>query len=289
MAELAELPQVETLVDLHCVTRWSKLGVAFRGVRLATLIEHARPTASAKFVSFVAWSDRDHSTSLVLAEALALETLVAFAADGEPLSIEHGGPVRVIVPRRYFYKSLKWLRNIELLATDRLGYWEAEAGYHNHADPWREERYLAPQLSKQEAWSLLTSRNFSDRDLTSLDASGHDLTGLTAERSILRNADFRACRLVGANFRSANLSNAHFEKSDLSGASFRSSDCEGANFCGANLRGADLTGASLFGASFIDESDATCAAQIDAAAQIDPAALEQLTPRQAEFVRAALG
>jgi DMSO/TMAO reductase YedYZ molybdopterin-dependent catalytic subunit len=137
--ELRALAPVEQVVDVHCVTRWSQPGMRFGGIPLARLLEPCAPLPSARFVSFVARSERAHSTSLPLAEALDLGTLVTLTRDGEPLAPAHGGPVRTVVPGRYFYKSLKWLERIELLAEDRLGYWEAEAGYHNRADPWRDD------------------------------------------------------------------------------------------------------------------------------------------------------
>ncbi len=146
LEELRTLPQVEQVVDIHCVTRWSKLGVRFRGVSLAQVLHLVEPASGAKFVSFVACSDRQHNTSLPLDTALSLETLLALEVDGCPLSVEHGGPVRVVVPGRYFYKSLKWLTAVELLAEDRLGYWEANSGYHNEADPWRQQRYIPARL-----------------------------------------------------------------------------------------------------------------------------------------------
>ncbi|HVC98749.1 MAG TPA: molybdopterin-dependent oxidoreductase [Pirellulales bacterium] len=291
--ELSAFPRTEQVVDIHCVTRWTKLEVPFTGVPLATLIERAKPSPAARFVSFVAQSTRGHSTSLPLDEALALETLVALEAEGAPLSELHGGPVRTVVPRRYFYKSLKWLARIELLETDRLGYWESAAGYHNRADPWREERYMAPRLSKAEMLAALAGRDFSGRDLRSLDARGHDLTGLLAVRALLRDADFRGCRLDRACFDGANLSNAHFQGASLVTASFLSADVEGANFVGADLRAADFSRASLFGCTFVAEppnSDGGMpAAVLDRTTRIDRAALDQLTPIQAAFVATFVG
>lgn len=288
LAELRALPRVERTVDIHCVTRWSKPAVRFGGVLLADLLSHARPQSAARFVSFISRSERDHSTSLVLAEALPLDTLVALSCEGQSLSAEHGGPVRVVVPGRYFYKSLKWLAGIELLADDRLGFWEATAGYHNHADPWREERYIAPGLTKQEAAAILAIRDWSGRDLLSIDAGGRELRGLIAKRALLRNADFRGCDLREAAFCEANLSNAHFQGADLRRASFAGADCEGADFSGADLRGADFSAASLFGATFCGEvsgEEDVPGAILDATTRIDAAAIEQLTPRQQEFIR----
>jgi hypothetical protein len=275
---------VRQAVDIHCVTRWSKLSVEFIGVPLAALIGRSCPTADARYVSFVACSDRDHSTSLPLTDALSLGALVALEAEGRPLPVEHGGPVRMVVPGRYFYKSLKWLERVELLSSDRLGYWEREAGYHNQADPWQEERYLAPAMSKWEMAVVLATRDFSGRDLRSIDARGHDLIGLTARGSLLRDADFRGCVLRGACFERANLANAHFQGADLRGASLVSADLEGTDFVGADLRGADLRGASLFGATFRADGTSLAQAQLDGTTLFDAASLEQLTPLQLEYV-----
>ena len=172
LSELQGMPRRERTVDVHCVTRWSKPQVRFAGVPLAALLEIAAPHSAARFVSFVARSARGHSTSLPLADAMALDALVALDADGAALASEHGGPVRMVVPDRYFYKSLKWLERVELLEVDRLGYWEATAGYHNAADPRLEQRYMAPGLSKAEARAILAQRDISNRDLRSLDCAG---------------------------------------------------------------------------------------------------------------------
>jgi DMSO/TMAO reductase YedYZ molybdopterin-dependent catalytic subunit len=268
-------------VDIHCVTRWSKLAVPFGGVDLADVLRCARPTAEAKYVSLVARSDRNHSTSLVLADALELNALVALEAEHRPLPVEHGGPVRLVVPGRYFYKSLKWLERIELLAEDRLGYWEGEAGYHNVADPWREERYMAPDLTRQQMREVLASRDFARRTLRSLQARGHDLTGLDARGAVLRDADFRDSSLAGACFDGANLANGRLAGADLRRATFVAADLEGADFTAADLRGADLRGASLFGATFCTGG---AGAVFDAATRIDEASLAQLTPAQSDFV-----
>jgi DMSO/TMAO reductase YedYZ molybdopterin-dependent catalytic subunit len=280
--ELTAMAGDELVVDIHCVTRWSKLGVRFTGIRLARLLDQAQVDPQARFISFIARSDRDHSTSLPLADALALNTLVALRVDGQSLRREHGGPVRIVAPGRYFYKSLKWLARIELLAEDRLGYWEATAGYHNVADPWREERYIAPALTKQQAARLISARDFSGRDLRSLDAAGRDLSQLNATRALLRDANFRGCDLRGANFQGANLSNAHLEQANLRDASFAHADCEGASFIGADLRGVDFTGASLLAATF------SPSAIVDASTRIASEQLESLMPAEVEYLAARL-
>jgi DMSO/TMAO reductase YedYZ molybdopterin-dependent catalytic subunit len=249
LAELQAMPSTRQVVDIHCVTRWSLFGKAFSGIPLADLLKVATPLSGGRFLSFVARSERNHSTSLPLDDALALGALVALQADDAPLASIHGGPVRMVVPGRYFYKSVKWLEHIEVLAEDRLGYWEAEAGYHNVADPWQEQRYIASQLHPKQVQSLMASRDFSGQNLLSLEAADRDLRGLKAVAAILRNADFRRSNLVGADFTGANLSNAHFEGADLRDACFRNADLEGANFIEANLSGVDMGGASLFGAT----------------------------------------
>ena len=301
LTELKAFPHVERQVDIHCVTRWSKLGAPFRGVALEALLAAAQPLVTAKFISFVARSARNHSTSLPLADALSLGTLVVWESEGRPLEEVHGGPVRTVVPGRYFFKSLKWLERIELLSEDRLGYWEAEAGYHNEADPWLDQRYMAPSLTASQMRAALASRDFSGHDLRSIDARQRDLSDLAARNAILRDADFRGCNLQRACFDGANLSNAHLDDADLRQATFLGGDLEGASFCGADLRGADLSGASIFGASFCAEGDAEAStgnavghsatsrlAILDATSRIDEASLAQLTPAQLTFVSQAI-
>lgn len=285
--ELRAFAQVEQTVDIHCVTRWSRPGARFAGVPLRALLDVCQPLPEARYLSFVARSARGHSTSLSLADALELGVLVALRFEGQPLAPEHGGPVRTVVPGRYFYKSLKWLERVELLADDRLGFWEQEAGYHNQADPWREQRYIVPELDANEARRLLQKRDFSGRNLLGLRAEGRALAGLDARGAQLRNAHFEGTTLKRARFDGANLSNAHFTGANLKGASLAGADCEGADFCDADLRGADLSGASLFGASFV-AGDGSRGARLDAATTISPEALEQLTPSQRAYVAACL-
>ncbi|QEF99395.1 Serine/threonine-protein kinase B [Stieleria maiorica] len=290
--DLAALPQTTRRIDVHCVTRWSRLQMEFRGIRFAELVTDAggeplyKPQA--RFVSFVARSERSHSTSLPLRELLDLDPLVALRADGAPLPIEHGGPVRMVVPGKYFYKSIKWLERIEFLTDDRLGYWESEAGYHNGADPWKEQRYIASSLSKQDAARLIRQRDFRARDLLGLQANGMELANLNAVNARLRNADFRNTSLHGADFRGANLSNAHLESADLREANFRGADLEGADFSAADLRGADLRDASLFGASFavIDtDGNRNNVASIDQSTKVTATSLDALTPEQRDCFR----
>lgn len=299
LEQLKDLPQTTLTTDIHCVTRWSKLGVSFGGVLLADLLATAQVFPSAGFVSFLAHSTRQHSTSLSLADAIALQTLVAWQVDGQPLPVDHGGPVRCIVPGRYFYKSLKWLKRIEVLDEDRLGFWESDAGYHNHADPWKEERYLAPNLDRRQAKAMLTSKALGGRDLRGLQASGLDLRQLQAQNASLRDAHFERANLQGADFSGANLSNAHFQAADLTGANFENADLEGADFTAAHVINCNLQGASLFGTSFVSEaypsSDPRLPNQQTGGAgrlpgadltgtQITPAQIAKLTHNQARYV-----
>ncbi|MDH4120102.1 MAG: sulfite oxidase-like oxidoreductase [Deltaproteobacteria bacterium] len=132
------LPRVRAQADFHCVTGWSRLDVDWGGVAMAELARLAQPLPEARFV--VAWCADGYTTNLPLAEALAANVLLADTLDGQPLPLEHGGPVRLVVPDLYAWKSAKFLTGLTFLAQDQPGYWE-QRGYHNHGDPWTEERY----------------------------------------------------------------------------------------------------------------------------------------------------
>ncbi len=285
LAELRQFEVVERVLDIHCVTRWSLFDVPVRGVRLETLLRAAEPKSEARFISFVAHTSRRHSTSLPIDDAVRLDALVVWSVYGQPLSVEHGGPVRMIVPGKYFYKSVKWLRAIELLAEDRLGYWESDAGYHNHADPWNEERFVAADLSRVQIRELMQSRDWSGRNLRGIEAADMDLASLAARGAVLRAADFRRADLRGADFSRANLSNSRFGGADLRSAAFLDADIEGCDFAGADLRGADLRTLSLLGVSFVS---ADTAAKLDGTTRFSPASLEQLADRERQYVEASL-
>jgi DMSO/TMAO reductase YedYZ molybdopterin-dependent catalytic subunit len=137
-AELRALPATTWHGDIHCVTRWSKKETTWVGVRFADLVERAKPLASAKYV--IQHADNDYTTNLPLAEMLGPDTLVAYEFDGQPIEAIHGGPVRMLVPKKYFWKSAKWLHGLEFRDADQKGFWEVR-GYNNNADPWKEERY----------------------------------------------------------------------------------------------------------------------------------------------------
>jgi DMSO/TMAO reductase YedYZ molybdopterin-dependent catalytic subunit len=133
-----ELPRSSNVQDIHCVTRWSRFDTAFEGVHWRELAKLCSPKASAHFV--IAHAEHDFTSNVPLSFLEDEKALLATHADGEPLALEHGGPMRLVIPGKYFWKSAKWLRAIELSPVDRLGFWE-RYGYHNEADPWKEERY----------------------------------------------------------------------------------------------------------------------------------------------------
>jgi DMSO/TMAO reductase YedYZ molybdopterin-dependent catalytic subunit len=136
--DLLKLKRTTLKCDIHCVTSWSRFDTTWEGVRFKDLMEIAKPTNKARFAIFQC--EQGFTTNLPIGALYDDDVLVAFKADGQDLVAEHGGPVRMLVPKRYFYKSAKWLRGIKLTESDEPGFWEIR-GYSNSADPWREERY----------------------------------------------------------------------------------------------------------------------------------------------------
>jgi DMSO/TMAO reductase YedYZ molybdopterin-dependent catalytic subunit len=136
--EFTALPSREITVDIHCVTRWSRFDTSFRGVHWRELAKLVRPKPAARFV--VAHAEQGFTANVPLEAIEADSALIAYEADAEALTPDHGWPARLVVPSRYFWKSAKWLRGLELRATDEPGFWEGY-GYHNDADYWNEERY----------------------------------------------------------------------------------------------------------------------------------------------------
>ena len=134
--ELRALPAEDITVDIHCVTKWSKLGTRWTGVPVDFLLDGIE--TAAEFV--LAFSDGGYTTNLPLVDVLEGKAWVAYAFDGDELEAEHGGPARLLVPHLYFWKSAKWVRGLRLLEEDEPGFWES-AGYHNYGDPWRQQRY----------------------------------------------------------------------------------------------------------------------------------------------------
>jgi DMSO/TMAO reductase YedYZ molybdopterin-dependent catalytic subunit len=137
-AEFTNLPMVEVFSDIHCVTTWSRLNNTWEGVSTSVIKDLVRIKEEAKHVMVMGL--RDFSTNIPLEDFFREDVLFALKHDGQPLSAEHGGPVRLVVPRLYFWKSAKWVTGISFMAQEEPGFWEA-AGYHIHGDPWLEERY----------------------------------------------------------------------------------------------------------------------------------------------------
>jgi len=137
--EFQKLPRIQVFADFHCVTQWSRLDNVWSGVSIRELLSRAQVRPEARYVVAHGY-DHGWTTNLPLADLQAEDVLVADLHDGKPLTADHGGPVRLMVPQLYAWKSAKWLKAIELVADDRPGYWE-RCGYHNHGNPWLEERY----------------------------------------------------------------------------------------------------------------------------------------------------
>ncbi|MBL8522895.1 MAG: sulfite oxidase-like oxidoreductase [Betaproteobacteria bacterium] len=135
------LPQTKVQSDMHCVTRWSQLDMNWQGVSARDLVILAQPLESAQYVTIHGYDD--YTTNLPLEALLDDDVLIAHSVFGEPLSIDHGWPARMVVPKRYAWKGAKWISAIEFHAKDRPGFWEVR-GYHNEADPWKEERFGFP-------------------------------------------------------------------------------------------------------------------------------------------------
>lgn len=135
--DLLALPQTTLELDFHCVTRWSRLGLRWTGVRTRDLMRELRVAPEARFVLLHCYGG--YTTDLALEDFLREDCLLAHRVDGEDLPVEHGGPLRAVVPHLYGWKSAKWLSGVEFLQEGRPGFWERN-GYHRRGDPWREER-----------------------------------------------------------------------------------------------------------------------------------------------------
>jgi DMSO/TMAO reductase YedYZ molybdopterin-dependent catalytic subunit len=140
-AELTDLPSLRSRSDIHCVTAWSRYDNDWEGVAARTLIDLVRVKPEARFVVFHSYDT--YTTNVPLDRFADRDVLLAWQWNGAPISREHGGPLRVVLPSLYFWKSAKWIKRIEFCAEDRPGFWETR-GYHNDADPWREQRYGDP-------------------------------------------------------------------------------------------------------------------------------------------------
>ncbi|MBI3537206.1 MAG: sulfite oxidase-like oxidoreductase [Chloroflexi bacterium] len=136
--EFLKLPAQDFLVDISCVTKWTKLDMQWKGVSVDTLLEQVEIDPKAEFVT--AFSFGGYTTNIPLPDLVNGQAFVAYEYDGKPLAPEHGGPARLVVPQLYFWKSAKWVQGLRVMEKDKSGFWES-AGYNNHGDPWKEERY----------------------------------------------------------------------------------------------------------------------------------------------------
>ncbi|CAN5437088.1 sulfite oxidase-like oxidoreductase [soil metagenome] len=136
--EIRAMPAVDVVCDMHCVTHWSRLDNTFTGVPMKTIIERAKPKTAARYV--MCHSEAGFTTNVPLADFTGDDCILAYQWEGRDLEPDHGYPLRGLVPRLYLWKSAKWIRGIELRASDAPGFWE-QNGYHMHGDPWQEQRF----------------------------------------------------------------------------------------------------------------------------------------------------
>ncbi len=138
--EFLQLPSESITVDIHCVTKWTKLDTKWKGVAVETLLEKIDLEGNAEIKHLIAYAKGGYTTNIPLTDVLNKNAWVVYEYDGKPLTPEHGGPARLLVPHLYFWKSAKWIESFKLVKEDRPGFWES-AGYHNYGDPWKEQRY----------------------------------------------------------------------------------------------------------------------------------------------------
>ena len=158
--EFQKLPMTSVTCDIHCVTRWSRLDNRFEGVHIRELMRRIRLKPEAGYVLIHA--DPGYTTNLALDELVDDDVLLAVKHDGRPLGPDHGGPLRLVVPKLYFWKSAKWLRGFEFLDVNPPGFWELN-GYHMHADPWKEERYSDQETHAMQKMRAEAARKLRDR------------------------------------------------------------------------------------------------------------------------------
>ena len=251
-SDLLQLPQTTACWDIHCVTRWSRQGDQFTGVLFRDLLSALGINRRQGYVRFVAYSERNHDTTLPLNLCLDDGVMLVHKINHEPLLPQHGFPVRTFVPSRYFYKSLKWLKEIHFIEQDQLGYWE-RGGYHNQADFLTEQRYTSGNLTAKELASLRRTLNFAKyrgQVLLSLDLSGLDLTGADLSGVQLKNCNLENCQLAGANLTAANLSNSTLIGSNLSNANLTGADLDGVLLMACDLTNAQLNNTFLNATEF---------------------------------------
>jgi DMSO/TMAO reductase YedYZ molybdopterin-dependent catalytic subunit len=158
--EFLKLPRVTITSDVHCVTRWSKLDNAWEGVHIREIVERVRPRPEARFV--MQHADPDYTTNIALEDLVQDDVLLALRHNGRDLEPDHGGPLRLVVPKLYFWKSAKWLRALEFLDVNPPGFWE-QNGYHMHGDPWKEERYADQETRAMQQMRAEAARKLRDR------------------------------------------------------------------------------------------------------------------------------
>ncbi|MGA2013554.1 MAG: sulfite oxidase-like oxidoreductase [Solirubrobacteraceae bacterium] len=161
-AELTGAAQTDWVGDIHCVTRWSKFNMSWRGVDVRALIDRAQPSARASHL--LAHCYGGYTTNMPLSDVLEHPALIAHQVDGDPLEPDHGGPARLLVPHLYLWKSAKWIQRLEILDHDELGFWERN-GYHHRGDPWREERYSVEDYVARTLRRRARSRATADPQL----------------------------------------------------------------------------------------------------------------------------
>jgi len=145
--ELLALPRVRFTSDIHCVTTWSRLDNSWEGISLREILKHVQPLPAAKYV--LQHAENGYTTNTTLADLLEDDAMLALEHDGRPLEPDHGGPLRMVVSKLYFWKSAKWLRGLEFLDVNPPGFWERN-GYHMNGDPWREERYSEQETNAMQ-------------------------------------------------------------------------------------------------------------------------------------------
>lgn len=136
--DIMAMPKVEITNDIHCVTRWSKYDNVWEGIHIKEVMKHIKLKPEAKYV--MVFADPDYTTNIPLDRLVDEDVLLAYKHNGQPLTPEHGGPLRLVLPKLYFWKSAKWIRGFDFMEEDEPGFWE-NYGYNMHGDPWKEERY----------------------------------------------------------------------------------------------------------------------------------------------------
>jgi hypothetical protein len=250
LPEYLALEHRELTFDIHCVTSWTRFDSTFTGVPLAELVS---PLPEARFLSFSSFSTRDHHTSLPMDYAME-NSWVVHAFEGAALGAEHGGPVRVVTPGKYFYKSIKWLKSVEALAEDRLGCWETTSSYHNNADPFTgDQRFTTGSMRPEHLARFKTASNldkYRGRVMIGLDLTDWAPATLDLRRLYLKDCDLSCVDLSGRDLRSSNLSLSDLRGANLAGSDLSGSDLEGADFTGADLSEADLSHTALSATRF---------------------------------------